>query len=71
MQSTTIDLSRPVRSERVRGFQPPWRTVYVYRCAQGHEVRVRAGSFRGTRAEPGVGGIRCPRCPERTEGGAA
>jgi hypothetical protein len=21
-----------VRTERVRGFQPPWRTILVYRC---------------------------------------
>jgi DNA-directed RNA polymerase subunit RPC12/RpoP len=56
----TIDLRTPVGSERVRGFQPPWRTVYRYRCsACGHEVRVRANSFRGTRPEPSVGGIRC------------
>ena len=57
-----IDLMRPARSERVRGFQPPWRTVFVYRCQQGHEVRVRASNFRGNRAEPSVGAIYCPQC---------
>ena len=57
-----IDLCRPVRSERVRGFQPPWRTVFVYKCVAGHEVRVCANSFRGKTAVPGVGAIRCPQC---------
>ena len=56
----TINLRTPIRSERVRGFQPPWRTVYVYRCAScGAERRVRARSFRGTNPEPSVGAIRC------------
>lgn len=63
MSATYIDLRSPIRSERVRDFQPPWRTVYVYRCAAGHEVRVRAGSFRGRNPEPSVGAIRCPQCP--------
>lgn len=55
-----IDLSRPLRSERRRGFQPPWYTVYVYRCERcGAERYVRAGAFRGSRAEPGIGGITC------------
>lgn len=57
-----VDLSRPVRSERVRGFQPPWRTVYVYRCADGHESRVYASAFRGSRPEPARGAMECPRC---------
>jgi len=57
-----INLGRPVRSERVRGFQPPWRTVFVYKCVAGHEVRVCANSFRGKTAVPGVGAIRCPQC---------
>jgi len=60
--STNIDLRHPIRSERVRGFQPPWRTVFVYRCTNGHETRVRAGSFRGKNAVPGVGAITCPQC---------
>lgn len=37
-----IDLQRPIRIERVRGFQPPWRNVYVYKCPDcGNERRVR------------------------------
>lgn len=62
MPASLIDLRRPVRSERVRDFQPPWRTVFVYECANGHEVRVRAGAFRGKTPVPGVGAIRCPQC---------
>ena len=57
---SVIDLSRPVRSERRRAFQPPYYTVYVYLCLDcGAERHVRAGSFRGTRPVPGIGGIRC------------
>lgn len=59
---TTIDLSKPVRTERVRWFQPPWRTVFVYRCAMGHEQRVFASSFSGSRPVPSVGGINCAQC---------
>lgn len=59
----TIILSHPIRTERVRGFQPPWRTVYVYRCASCKgETRVRASAFRGRHSEPGVGAIACPHC---------
>ena len=55
-----IDLATPTGSERVRGFQPPYRTVYIYRCPRCGSVRkVRAGSFRGTTPEPDVGGIVC------------
>lgn len=54
-----IDLHRPVRSERRRGFQPPYYTVYVYRCECGAEHFVRASSFRGRNPEPAVGGIVC------------
>lgn len=54
-----IDLRKPIRSERVRDFQPPWRTVYIYRCQCGSERRVRAGSFRGSRPEPSLGAIVC------------
>jgi len=56
-----IDLSRPIRSERVRaGFQPHWRTVFVYRCGGcGNEHRIYANSFRGKREVPGVGRVRC------------
>jgi hypothetical protein len=61
-----INLSTPFKSERVRDFQPPWRTVFVYRCAAGHETRVRAGSFRGKHAEPSIGAIRCTHQVEDT-----
>lgn len=58
-----INLSVPHRSERVRDFQPPWRTVFVYICPQcGKEVRVRANNYSGFRAVPGVGAILCPHC---------
>ena len=30
-----------VTLERVRGFQPPWHSVLVYRCADGTETRLR------------------------------
>lgn len=62
IQRGLVDLATPVRSERVRGFQPPWYTVFVYRCAAGHEVRVRAGAFIGQTAVPAIGAIRCPQC---------
>ena len=55
-----IDLKNPVRSIRVRGFQPPWYTVFIYECDKcGKEIRIRANSFRGKNPVPGVGGIRC------------
>ena len=60
---TIINLATPIGREKVRWFQPPWRTVFVYKCAQGHTVRVFANSFRGGKAEPSVGGISCPQCP--------
>ena len=65
---TTIDLRRPIRSERRRGFQPPWYTVYVYRCENGHETTVRANSFRGSRPTIGaaVASIR-PQSRSRSE----
>jgi len=57
----TIDLRRPLRSERVRDSQSPYRTVYVYKCAVcGNETRVRANLFRGSHPEPSVGAILCP-----------
>lgn len=57
---SVIDMRAPVRSERVRGFQPPWYTVYVYRCPScGAERRIRASAFRGASPEPAIGGIRC------------
>lgn len=65
MNAAKIDLSRPIGSKRVRaGFQPHWRTVYIYECDHGHTIRVFAGSFRGKRAEPGVGAISCPQCEQ-------
>jgi len=44
-----------VRSERVRGFQPPWYTVDVLQCrscAREYRLRVRGSGL-------GPGGIRC------------
>ena len=56
----TVSLAAPIRRERVRDFQPPWRTVFVYRCpACGSEHRVRANAYRGATPVPGVGAIRC------------
>ncbi len=56
-----LNLNTPSRSERVRGFQPPWRTVWIYHCPScGNETRVRANSFRGKRPVPGIGAISCP-----------
>ncbi len=57
-----IDLSRPIRSVRERGFQPPWHTVYIYKCDNGHEVRMKARCFRGRRPEPGTGAVMCLQC---------
>lgn len=56
-----IDLSHPIRRERVRaGFQPHWRTVFIYKCpACGAEHRVFASAFCGTTETPGIGGIVC------------
>ena len=57
-----IDLRRPIRSEKRRGFQPPWYTVYVYQCPTcGAKHFMRANAFRGKRPEPAVGGIICGR----------
>lgn len=65
-----IDLSHPIRSERVRGFQPPWRTVFIYQCPEcKEEVRVFANSFRGKTPVPSVGGITCPKCEYRKKYG--
>jgi hypothetical protein len=62
MERELIHLGRPIRTERVRGFQPPWRTVYVYKCSKGHTIRFRANRFRGTTPEPGGGAVTCPQC---------
>ena len=57
---TRIDLQRPNRARRVRGFQPPWRTVFDYRCpACGSLTTMRASAFRGKYAEPGIGATIC------------
>ena len=63
-----IDLSKPIRSERVRaGFQPHWRTVFIYKCREcGKEHRIYTNSFRGKNAVPGVGGVRCG-CKQNNE----
>lgn len=56
----TINLSAPLTSERRRGYQPPWYTVYVYQCPKcARKVYVRANSFRGKTPVPGTGAIRC------------
>lgn len=52
-----INLRSPVGSEKRRGFQPPWYTVYVYECANGHKHYVRK-SWNGPAP---LGGIRCDR----------
>lgn len=37
----TIRFDAPHREEKVRGFQPPWRTVCVYICKEcGQERRL-------------------------------
>jgi len=60
--NAVIDLSRPCGSKRVRGFQPPWHTVFLYRCPDcGGVTTVRAGAFHGKTPVPGVGAILCPR----------
>lgn len=57
-----IDLSTPNRRERVKDFQPPWRTVFIYQCPKcGAEHRIRASSFMGSRSIPGVGAVVCGR----------
>lgn len=58
--TAVINLSTPTSSERIRGFQPPWQTVYVYTCRTcGTSHRIRAGAFRGRTPEPARGGIVC------------
>ncbi len=55
-----INLRRPSGSEKRRGFQPPWYTVFLYRCQKCGQVHnVRANSFLGKKAVPGIGGIIC------------
>ena len=58
--NAVVNLDTPVRSERVRGFQPPWRTVFIYRCpACKREIRVRANGSNGGRPSIGPGAILC------------
>ena len=56
-----IDLQSPIRSERIRfGFQPHWRTVFIYQCpACKAERRIFANSFSGRNPTPGIGGVYC------------
>lgn len=55
-----MDLQRPIRSERRRGFQPPYYTVYVYRCPDCQRERfIRANSFHGRISVPAIGAILC------------
>lgn len=59
-----IDLQHPARSERVRWFEPPWRTVWIYRCPRcGSERRLFASVYRGSNRRDGhapmLGGMRC------------
>ena len=60
----TIKLNNPKRSERVRaGFQPHWRTMFIYECPQcKKETRVFANAFLGKSPVPGIGAIVCPHC---------
>lgn len=61
--ATQIDLDKPVSgSYEGRGFGRCF--IWIYRCKHGHEVRVRAGSFRSKTPEPGIGAICCPQCKD-------
>lgn len=64
MAKTLIDLSNPIRSKKIRfGFQPHWRTVFIYECPNCHEEhRVFANAFSGKNPVPGVGAIVCANC---------
>lgn len=59
---TVIDLRKPRRSEKSTDPELRGRTVFIYQCSHGHEVRVLANSFCGKTPVPSVGGIACPRC---------
>ena len=56
-----IDLSKPISSEKVRaGFQPHWRTVFVYQCPIcGKRYRIFASRFQGKTPLPEIGAIYC------------
>lgn len=63
-----IDLSKPLRSEKVRGFQPPWRTVFIYACPICKtELRMCASRFMGGVPVPELGTVRCERPHEERE----
>lgn len=48
------------RTERVRDFQPPWRTVFVYTCPEcGAERRLRASGRNGSCEVMGLGAMVC------------
>lgn len=60
--NATISLRDPIRSDRIRDFRPPWRTVFVYRCPKCRaEIRVFATSFRGKTPVPSLGAVQCSR----------
>lgn len=41
-QPTKINFANYTRIERVRGFQPPWRTIRVYQCPDcKREIKIR------------------------------
>lgn len=49
-----------IHTERVRGFQPPWRTVYAYTCPScKHDTRINANAYTGKRATRPVGAFQC------------
>lgn len=56
-----ISLQNPIRREKVRaGFQPHWRTVFVYKCEKcNKETRIFANAFRGKNPVPGIGAVYC------------
>ena len=56
-----IDLSKPIRSKKIRvGFQPHWRTVFIYKCEKcGREMRIFASRGVGKHATPEIGGTYC------------
>lgn len=52
-----ISLRNTIRTERVRGFQPPWHTIWILACPScAGEVRVR----QNWHGPPPPGGILCP-----------
>jgi len=62
-EAVIINLATPVKSRKVRaGFQPHWRTLFEYKCRNGHTVSVWANSFIGFKPVPGTGAITCPQC---------